>query len=260
MTGKHCVEEIDILRATDEGVADEIGAFDDSDEISLVFCRERRQTKGRIGQVDALFGFQLCATGLGSPDQDDGLALGQAFHHGFELAVVVAQSIPDRKPGDHFRQGDGRREGYAFIYARRAGRDQSNAVSRLQAGLLFDGGNRACSDLGTCNIHQHLDVPTDDSCRIAHESGHGAPGFGTVMGAVDARHIHAGTGKIKREVRAVGCLAGQRDHDACTTPGWRSAEQGEACCLQSRLAGKKVSLQRHYSGIFGTAHEARQGR
>ena len=51
MAGQRLIQKVDVFRATDEGIAEHIGAFEHSREIVIVFIRERRKVEFRIREV-----------------------------------------------------------------------------------------------------------------------------------------------------------------------------------------------------------------
>lgn len=234
------LEQLDVARPADEGIADHVGAFDDRGEIRLVLCRQRRETEGGVGQVDALFRLELRAPLLRPLDAHNRLAAAGALDDPFELAVVVAKAMPRLETGDDFRQRHGRAERHVKRRPRRTGRDEAEGVAGLKPRLGFGQGDRAGADLRTGNVHQNLQPTSDGRSGGLDVAGHRPPGFYAVMSAIDARHVHSTAGERYDPVAVDRGLGWQGDHDAAAAVAWRSAEEAVRGRRKPGFAGKEV--------------------
>ena len=75
IAGERGIEQIDVFRAADEGIADHVGTGDDGGDIRLVLGRERRQPEAGIRAVEALFRLDPAAFRPGPDDPDDRFAV-----------------------------------------------------------------------------------------------------------------------------------------------------------------------------------------
>jgi hypothetical protein len=256
--GEHGIEKVDILRSADKRVADQVGTVDHGLKIYLVLCGQRRQAERGVGKVHALLRLQLGTARLGASDDDHGLAFGQALDDSFQLAVVITQPVTNREPRHHFRQRNRGGKANRIIQPRFTPCHEAKAITNLKAGLLFGGRNRFGSDLWPGNIHQYLDIAPNNLAGVTHETGHSAPGFRTVMGAIDTRDIHAGPSKVEDQVRSLSGRAWQGHHDPCAAAGDTLSEQHASCGVKIGFTLKEgglVGRLRQFGAITGKCRE-----
>ncbi len=131
------------------------------------------------------------------------------------------------------------RRGEATVKQAQAPGPDGKAEFVAQRPQLEHGGagrQRAGADLGAAQVHEDLDLALCAFGRAPHPPGHGFPGGGVVVGAVDAGHIHAGLDQAAHHGE-VGCgLAGQGDHDAHAAVVRHRAQQGQTVAAQQRRA------------------------
>jgi hypothetical protein len=94
----------------------------------------------------------------------------------------------------------------------------------------FDDGrpglDRASAKFGPGDVHEDAAIASGFFAGFLKITDHPQPGFGIVMGAVDAHAIHAVADEVANELVVGGGVGGHSDHDADFASGRRRTEQG----------------------------------
>ena len=131
--------------------------------------------------------------------------------------MFVAKRVPHRIAAEHAAaiEDDGSRllDGAAAVAS---GFEMYHALVRRDP---------AGAQLGSGQVHQYLAAAVRFHFRLPHEFDHFQPGFRCVVGAVDARTVHAAPDQLAHECIVGGSLAGEGHHDAHLAMCRRRAEQ-----------------------------------
>ena len=110
-------------------------------------------------------------------------------------------------------------------------------AARAQPHHLRAALDRAGAQLRAAQVHQDPHLAAGAARGQPHRLGHRLPLRRRVVGAVDARDVHAGLHHRVDPARIGGGLARQRHHDAHVAPGRRAAQQRHRMPLQRLGAG-----------------------
>ena len=228
----------------------------DEVEVAEVLGRQGRQIELGRGEIDAFARLQPHPLLARRVNLDLRPAGGLGDHPRRRLAVVDEHFRADRELVDELGKIKRERDRLPGLFAQFV--DQHDPVAARKAGLRRrlhpeDAALRAG------DVHQHPAGTLEPRRRLAHVFDHLPPDLGVVVGAVDARAVHAGGHQIVDKLGFRSRFRRQgRHHPGVRTAPPRPPEQP----VRLRLQFRRARYRRRRRGVGGgrLAGQAPQGR
>jgi len=112
-----------------------------------------------------------------------------------------------------------------------------DTAANVASGPRLDDGrsrlNGAGAEFGTSDIHKQPAIASRFLTSFLKIANHAEPGFGFVMGTVDAHAIHAIADEVAHQCIVRGGVCGHGDHDANFSSGWGGPSKASVLASRS---------------------------